>query len=224
MVVFGAPEMFNVLLMHLNVRSLKTNLDKLEALILGLSSPPSVLCLTENNDPKCFLFHSQYLMKCRPSRGGGVMIQVRKDLSIIKETETSFEEALFAEISKAGNRFKVLTVYNKPRNNKKLFVELLDTFLEKHTSVETPFVVCGDLNIDILKDNQLNKDYKNVIQSNGFELSETSPTRVTISSMSCIDHIIQQKCISPQVFVLEYQSFSDHYPLTIKWKITRKCS
>ena len=63
-----------------------------------------------------------------------------------------------------------------------------------------------------------------MIQSNSFELSETSPTRVTISSMSCIDHIIQQNCISPQVFVLEYQSFSDHYPLTIKWKITQKCS
>ena len=67
-VVFGAPEMFNVLVMHLNVRSLKKNLDKLEPLILGLSSPPSVLCLTEkwlseNDDPKCFLLHgySQYL-------------------------------------------------------------------------------------------------------------------------------------------------------------------
>ena len=77
---------------------------------------------------------------------------------------------LFAEISEAGKRFKVLTIYNKPRSNKKLFVELLDKLLEKHTSIETPFVVCGNLNSDILKDNQLIKDYKNVIQSNGFEL------------------------------------------------------
>ena len=42
--------------------------------------------------------------------------------------------------------------------------------------------------------------------------------------MSCFDHIIQQNCVSPQVFVLEHQSFSDHYPLTIKWKTTQKCS
>ena len=58
--VFGAPEMFNVFVMHLNVRSLKKNLDKVEALIQGLSSPSSVLCLSEtwlseNDDPKCFL-------------------------------------------------------------------------------------------------------------------------------------------------------------------------
>ena len=88
------------------------------------------------------------------------MIQVRNELSIINETETSVEEALFAEISKAGKRFKVLTIFNKPRNNKKLFVELPDQFLEKHRSVETPFVVCGDLNINILKDNQLMKFHK----------------------------------------------------------------
>ena len=97
--------------MHLNMRSLKKNLDKLEALILSLSSPPSVLCLSEtwlseNDDPKCFSLHgySQYLTKCTHSRRGGVMIQLRNDLSIIKETETSFEEALFAEISKAGKK------------------------------------------------------------------------------------------------------------------------
>ena len=138
---------------------LKSNLHKLEALILGLSSPSSVLCLSgtwlSENDPKCFSLHgySQYLTKCRPSSGGGVMSQVRNELSIIRENGTSFEEALFVEISVAGKGFKVLTIYNKPRNNKKLFVELLDKFLEKNTSTET-LVVCGNFNIDILKDNQ----------------------------------------------------------------------
>ena len=69
-VVFGTPEMFNVFELHLNVRSLNKNLDKSEALILGLSSPPSVLRLSETwlseNDDKCFLLHgySQYLAKC----------------------------------------------------------------------------------------------------------------------------------------------------------------
>ena len=42
--------------------------------------------------------------------------------------------------------------------------------------------------------------------------------------MSCIDHIIQQNFVSPQVFVLEHQSVSDHYRLTIKWKTTQKSS
>ena len=49
--VFGAPEVFNFFVMHLNVGSLRKNLDKFKALILGLSSPPSVLCLSET----CYL-------------------------------------------------------------------------------------------------------------------------------------------------------------------------
>ena len=68
-------------------------------------------------------------MKCRPSRGRRCDGS-SEELSIINETETSVEEALFAETSKAGKRFKVLTIFNKPRNNKKLFVELPDQFLE----------------------------------------------------------------------------------------------
>ena len=102
----------------------------------------------------------------------------------------AFEEAQFAEISKAGKRFKVQTIYKKLVTKK--IVELLDKFLEKHTTVETLFVVCRDLNINILT-----KDYKNVTQSNGFKLFETSPTRVTMSSMSCIYQIVQQICVSP---------------------------
>ena len=63
-----------------------------------------------------------------------------------------------------------------------------------------------------------------MIQSNGFELFATSPARVTMSSTPCNDHIIQPNCVLPQVTVLEHQSFSDHYPLTIKWKTAKKCS
>ena len=36
-----------ILILHLNVRSIKPHFDKLEALVLGLESPPEVLCLTE---------------------------------------------------------------------------------------------------------------------------------------------------------------------------------
>ena len=81
-VVFEAPKRLIIFVMHLNVRSLKKNLDKLEALTIGLSSRPPVLYLieswlSENDDPKYFLLHGypQYLTKCRHARGGGVMIQ-----------------------------------------------------------------------------------------------------------------------------------------------------
>ena len=71
---FGMPkkELNQVTIMHINVRSIKKNLINLETLILGLESPPSVLCLsetwlTENDDPKCYLVHgyNQLIVKTR---------------------------------------------------------------------------------------------------------------------------------------------------------------
>ena len=69
-------ELNQVTIMHINVRSIKKNLDNLEALILGLESPPSVLCLSEtwlkeNDDPKCYLIqgYNQLIVKTRIPRG-----------------------------------------------------------------------------------------------------------------------------------------------------------
>ena len=69
-------------ILHLNVRSIKPHFDKLEALVLGLESPPEVLCLTEtwlseNDNFNGYLIngYNQFFVKNRDSgRGGGVMI------------------------------------------------------------------------------------------------------------------------------------------------------
>ena len=217
----------HVSVMHINVRSIKKNLDNLEALVLGLETPPCVLCLsetwlTENDDPKCFLVHgyNQLMNKTRNSKGGGVMIQVKNDYILMKEISTNLDEALMADVCKGDEMFRILVIYNPPRNNKTEFIEKIDILLESFSSTNVPFIICGDINIDIFKENQLVQNYKNAIISNGFELFEPAPTRVTSSSITCIDHIIHQNITSPECLVLENQSFSDHYPVLIKW---RKC-
>ena len=54
------PKLKSLSVLNVNVRSLKSNLEKLEALVLARESPPDILCLTEtwlaeNNDPEMFL-------------------------------------------------------------------------------------------------------------------------------------------------------------------------
>ena len=90
--------------------------------------------------------------------------------------------------------------------------------MERFSSTKVPLIMCGDLNINIFTENQLVKNYKNTIVSNGFDLFEPTPTRVTSSCITCIDHIIHQNITSTECFVLEHQSFSDHYPVLIKWQ------
>lgn len=213
-------------IMHINVRSLRKNFTNLEALILSLEALPAVLCLTETwltdtDESKAFLIsgYDQFIVKNRDTKGGGVMIQIRSDFSLIEELSHNFEEAVFSLIEKNGMKMKILTVYNKPRNNKQEFLLAFDEFLELNTNDTVPTIICGDFNINILETNQLTQNYKNIIKANGFELNDLPATRVTDSTATCIDHFIHQNIPEVSVTVLEQQNFSDHYPVLFSWSI-----
>ena len=67
--------------MHVNIRSLRKNLDNQEPLILCLESPTAILCLTETwlkdtDETRSYLDHgyNQYVSRNRSENGGGVMV------------------------------------------------------------------------------------------------------------------------------------------------------
>ena len=72
------------------------------------------------------------------------MIQLRDNLTILKEMPTNFIEALFFEVEINSYKIKLLAIYVAPRVNKLEFVETLDVFLESFTESNDPFVICGD--------------------------------------------------------------------------------
>ena len=145
------------------------------------------------------------------------MIQLRDILTILKEMPTNFNEALFLEVEINSYKIKLLAIYVAPRVNKLEFVETLDVFLELFTESNDPFVICGDTNIDILKENKLPKNCKGCIASNGFVLNEAIPTRVVDKSSTCLDHFFFQNIKQPEIFVLDNNNFTDHYPIHLKW-------
>ena len=150
----------------MNVRSLKKHLEEIEMLINNLKSPPSCVCLSEtwlknntsttdndaptiNNDALKNIYklkgYSDVFVKSRSHKvGGGVMIQLREDVSFIKELETPFKEALCIEVSHRQKHVIILLIYNEPKFNKLTFIELLDEYLELLSSKEVSVVVTGD--------------------------------------------------------------------------------
>ena len=212
-------------ILNLNVRSLKRHIEDLEALVHSLESPPDILCLTEtwlskNDDPKSLLVtgYQNVASKVRDSKGGGIMIQLTANCSIQKELDCVIEESLSAAIEKQGYEFQLVVIYNKPRANKLDFVDLVEEVLGNLNSKCLPTVICGDINIDTMKQNLLTKKYKDAIHSNGFLITPNKPTRVTEKSATCLDHFIFQNLIG-DVHILENQSFSDHFPATLKWTV-----
>ena len=101
------------------------------------------------------------------------------------------------------------------------FIDRLDEFLENSKIANHPFILCGDLNIDIIPDNLLSKNYLNCIHSNGFSINGREPTRVTAASSTCLGHFIFDNLTEPHSMVLNSEHLSDHYPIHLEWVI--KC-
>ena len=199
--------------LSLNARSLKKHLEDLEALVSSLESSPDLLCLTEtwlseNDNPQFFHVngYKSVLSKNSDSKGGGVMVQISGNCAFQTTYENMLEESLAVKIEKEGYFFCLVVIYNKQRANKMEFIEVLDEMLSNFNSKTFPTVICGDFNIDTLKDNLLTQNYVNTINSNCFRLLPNEPTLVTDRFVSCIDHFIYQNLICDCI-ILEHQSF-----------------
>ena len=220
-------EQFDATILHLNVRSIRKHYAKLETLVFSFDAQPDILCLSEtwlSNDDNINSYsingYTQIAVKNRNTvKGGGVMIQLRNSCNLVKVCESPFEESIFAEIRIHNRKVNLIVIYNKPRANKKDFLSKLKKFLETQCYSACPTVICGYININTLENNQLTRDYKNLITENGFELAPERPTRVVGDSSTCLDHFIYHIVKQPNWDILELQSFSDHYPIILKWQI-----
>ena len=143
------------------------------------------------------------------------MIQIRSDLTTISENDTKFDETVSAIISKSGYSFSVTVIYNKHRTNKLKFLEIFGKILEAITSKILPQIICGDFNIDFFQKKRPNYDYLDSIKSNGFEIFDNNPTRVTNDKSTCIDPFIHQNIDAQNNKMLQFKIFLDHYPFLL---------
>ncbi|MEL6989481.1 MAG: endonuclease/exonuclease/phosphatase family protein, partial [Bacteroidota bacterium] len=194
----------------------------------SLESPPAVICLTEtwlteNDTPALFRIpgYSEVFSKCRSSKGGGLMIQVKKDINFVKTIPCELDEALAVELSNRNVKFQIAVIYNPPKINKQEFLEVFDNFLANFKSATIPVIVCGDFNIDISKNNNLVSQLLNVHASNGFTQVINGPTRVCETSESCLDHVLIKNVHEFETAVLD-DCFSDHFPILLKWHLKRE--
>ena len=71
-----------------------------------------------------------------------------------------------------------------------MFLAKLDVELEQLSRNNKKVIVMGDFNTDTLPDDLVTNYFAEVVISNGFQFSISSPTRIGVSSETCIGHII----------------------------------
>ena len=50
-------------------------------------------------------------------------------------------------------------------------------------------ILCGDFNIDTIKDPKEKLDYENLLLAYDFKQQTSDPTRATLTTATCLDHI-----------------------------------
>ena len=100
-------------------------------------------------------------------------------------------------------------------------MELLSNMLENIG--DSPSILCGDLNIDVLKYNSCNStnEYVNLLFANGFVQTINKPTRCTSSSATLIDHCLTNVLSNTYSSTILTTTISDHFPIIIKIKASK---
>ena len=83
----------------------------------------------------------------------------------------------------------VSSIYRHPNGNVAHYNESINAYLN---SIKTPdtCIIGGDINIDLLRTNcKLSQSYLDVMTTNNFIPTITTPTRITDSTVTLIDHI-----------------------------------
>lgn len=132
---------------------------------------------------------------CRSNReGGGVCIFLRNDIGfkerkdILKMNIEYIFETCAIELPK--HNLLLITIYWPDKNREPETFNNALTKLLKHLSIKDKtknIILGGDLNINILEQNDLALNLLNLMRSYNFKTLVTEPTRITQSSSTCID-------------------------------------
>lgn len=210
-------------IIHLNIRRLNVNFDKLQVFIERLVKKPLVIVCSETwkldhyeyfQLPGYKIYYNHGLI----NEADGVVIFIKEE---IKETTViSKIDKLFILHSNVYVNEKMMiqisALYRCHDLSKTEFVDNLKTFLHNKRNVKNHLII-GDFNMNILNPDALTEEYINNFLEYGYKPSFNSVTRPDrlMNHGSCLDNIFI-KTNSVKFTPLKLSIiFPDHYPIMV---------
>ena len=103
------------------------------------------------------------------------------------------------------------------------FLEQFEVLLESCCQMSNWFFV-DDMNIDLLQTSAIGNKYSNSLKFNGCYQGKKEPTRVTLTSVSLLDHIVHNDCLNKLEFGVIKTNITDHYATYVQLDITKSQS
>ena len=217
----------DLVILHVNVRSLNKNLGNLEELICFMHAQPDLIAITETklnfNSSLDLVKIAGYKFYNRNSlsMSGGVGLYVKDGLDIIPRNDielfsSDFESLWFETRYSAGGKAIVIgVVYRHPRHDISTFTNELNLILEKLTLENKTVLITGDFNVDLFRvnNNRYISDYNDMMLSYHMNNEIKSATRITDSSSTLIDHFYNNNPSLTINTTLVLDDLSDHFPI-----------
>ena len=206
-------------LMCINIQSLRCHHDELELELDKYDKKPTIIALTEtwlseidaleNN----YNFETYQPLEQKPRSSGqergGVAFYVQKNNNYRVVDFQCEIECLIIQTTFLGNIIRNFCVIHRPHSLKiPNFLQAFEHLLEFLRNLKHDTILCGDFNIDTIKDSKEKLEHENLLLAYDFKRQNSDPTRVTPTSATCLDHISTSYQINTETIKT---TISDHY-------------
>ena len=206
---------------HQNICGLKGKTDELISSMCP--NLPHILCLSEHHlkytelnqiniegFQLCTAYCTQTMKK------GGVCIFAQKGLECSKIDVNKYckdqdIEICMLNFKTTSLRFHIMVVYRAPTGNFNLFLNRLDDLIKSVYKTNLNLILCGDINIDYLTENDRKRQLDSMLQTYNLTAIVNFPTRLQGMSSTMIDNIFLDTSKTLKYTVLPFfNGLSDH--------------
>ena len=207
----------NLKIVNQNLRSFDANYDQFSCLMEQLKCTIDILILTEtwfkDRHQSAIEGYKGYHSVRSVGRGGGCSVYVRRELisNIVRNLTINENciESVCVTVKIGSMELSILGIYRPPQCDINQFNDRLSEYLSMFSSNRN-VLVGGDLNIDLLASNIAHPETINIFNSYNYLPYITKPTRITDTSVTCIDHFWYNECNVEVSGVLGEGDISDH--------------
>ena len=217
-------------LLHLNIRSLQRNFDKLTEFLDNLDFEFKVICISEtwcSKNVRCNIlykirnYNSIHQIRGNGKAGGGMAMFIHNTLIYNMKPDLSINndniEALCIEIvNNNGKNILINTQYRQSAGLYSEFEKYMKDFTNKVKNNGKDLYIVGDMNLNLLdhRSNSKVKEYLNIVSQNLLIPMINKPTRVSKSNATIIDHILTNSFLHTDCStdIIKIDIF-DHFPI-----------
>ena len=210
-------------IIHLNIRSVKKNLNEFQLILQKMYIEFQIIVLTEtwmgtDEDLNELLGYVAFHSTRENRGGGGVTVLVSTDLNADNISELSFAndlcEVCTVRIFLSSKPYLLVGIYRTPHGSVPQFNIDFHQLLANPLLTNGNTIIAGDINVDIGEAvyPASTQDFVNELRLCHYLPLITIPTRVTSHSATVVDHIWCNFTVSLKAGAI-INSITDHYPI-----------